>query len=50
MTVLKQFNTRLRRFFAGDPVSPEDDLSPHTFDGLVRAGYIEKPARKPRKK
>ncbi|RWQ56566.1 MAG: hypothetical protein EOS82_03470 [Mesorhizobium sp.] len=40
--VLKAFPTRLRRFKEGDRVSPQDDLSPQSFDGLANAGYIEK--------
>lgn len=40
-TVKQSFNSRLRRFRVGDPVSPTDDLSPQSFDTLVAAGYIE---------
>lgn len=40
-TVMKPFTTRLRRFRAGDEVSPREDLTPHTFDSLKSAGYIE---------
>lgn len=57
--VAKPFTTTLRRFRIGMTVTPRDDLSPHTYDGLVAAGYIEdtsveakpaKPARRfPRK-
>ncbi|RUV67018.1 MAG: hypothetical protein EOR26_04950 [Mesorhizobium sp.] len=49
--VLKAFPTRLRRFKEGDRVSPQDDLSPQSFDGLADGGYIEKlpHAAKPKK-
>lgn len=49
--VLKAFPTRLRRFKEGDRVSPQDDLSPQSFDGLADTGYIEKlpHAAKPKK-
>ncbi|MER9056422.1 hypothetical protein [Mesorhizobium sp. M0910] len=40
--VLKPFSTRLRRFKEGDRVSPQDDLAPQSFDGLVETGHIEK--------
>ncbi|MER9379703.1 hypothetical protein [Mesorhizobium sp. M0578] len=40
--MLKAFPTRLRRFKEGDRVSPQDDLAPQSFDGLVDAGHIEK--------
>lgn len=40
-TVKQPFTTQLRRFRAGDEVSPRDDLSPHTFESLRDAGYIE---------
>lgn len=40
--VKKPFNTRNRRFKEGDDISPREDLTPHTFEGLVDAGYIEK--------
>lgn len=39
--VAKPFTTTQRRFRTGMSVSREDDLSPHTFDGLQAAGYIE---------
>jgi hypothetical protein len=38
--VAKQFNTRLRRLRAGDPVSQTDDLSPHTFADLKAGKFI----------
>jgi hypothetical protein len=49
--VLKPFQTAMRRFSADDRVSPTDDLTPHTFDSLAKAGYIEKlpNAKKPAK-
>ncbi|GAB5506682.1 MAG: hypothetical protein Rhirs2KO_18450 [Rhizobiaceae bacterium] len=39
--VIKPFTTTLRRFREGMTVSEEDDLAPHTFDGLVAACRIE---------
>lgn len=41
-TVITDFSTRSSRFKAGDPVSPRADLSPYTFDDLVKLGHIEK--------
>lgn len=47
-TVKQSFATHLRRFRAGDEVSPRDDLTPHTFDSLRDAGYIAAlPASRP---
>lgn len=40
-TVKQPFTTQLRRFRAGDEVSPRDNLAPHTFNSLRDAGYIE---------
>lgn len=39
-TVAKPFNTTTRRFRAGAPVSPTDDLSPHAFADLKTRGFI----------
>lgn len=41
-TVQKDFTTRLRRFFAGEPISQSENLDPHTFDALVESGHIER--------
>lgn len=50
-TVLKPFHTSVRRFAVDDRVSPTDNLTPHTFESLAKAGYIEKlpNAKKPAK-
>lgn len=53
MIVLKPFNSTLRRFKAGDHVSENDDLSPHSFAGLTvrkfigdpKASKVKKPAK-----
>lgn len=46
MKAIKPFNTRFRRFSAGDEVKPEDDLSPHTIDSLKAAGLLADPETK----
>lgn len=38
--VKKPINTASRRLRALDPVSAADDLSPHTFAGLVEGGFV----------
>ena len=49
--VIKPFTTKLRRFKDGDSVSPNEDLTPHSFESLTGAGYIERlpVSSKPRK-
>jgi hypothetical protein len=42
-TVSKSFNTPLRRFVAGEPISAADDLAPHDYDDLVARGFIDDP-------
>lgn len=46
LTVVKPFKTALQRFAEGAKVAEDADLSPHTVESLVDAGYIEKPAAK----
>ncbi|WP_165899907.1 hypothetical protein [Borborobacter arsenicus] len=43
MIVLKPFKSTLRRFKAGDHVSETDDLSPHSFAGLMVRKFIGAP-------
>ncbi|MCO5071140.1 MAG: hypothetical protein M9944_08040 [Rhizobiaceae bacterium] len=42
-TVSRAFTTLRRRWVAGEPVRPADDLAPHAFDDLVKSGFIEAP-------
>ena len=42
-TVSRAFTTLRRRWVAGEPVRPADDLAPHAFDDLVKNGFIEAP-------
>lgn len=39
-TVAKAFNTINQRFKVGADVSENDDLAPHSFEGLKAGGFI----------
>jgi hypothetical protein len=43
ITVNKAFNTSLQRFKTGDEIPDGADLSPHTVESLVDAGYLASP-------
>lgn len=40
LTVIKPFATRTRRFAAGQPVDPREDLAPIGLDGLKAGGFV----------
>jgi hypothetical protein len=46
ITVKKPFNSRVRRFKAGDKIEEGADLAPHNLDELKKAGFVEMPASK----
>lgn len=46
-TVTKPFTTPLRRFQAGQPVTPADIDGPLSFEDRVKLGQISEPAKKP---
>lgn len=47
--VLKAFNTRLRRYAAGDEILAGADLSPHTLESLAAGQFISAPPKSSKK-